>query len=46
MAEDGIVGEYNGSQAREVLYSWEQWQALKDGRDAEIATASSDADDG
>jgi S-DNA-T family DNA segregation ATPase FtsK/SpoIIIE len=46
MAEDGIVGEYNGSQAREVLYSWEQWQALKDGRDAEMATASSDADDG
>jgi len=28
MAEDGIVGDYNGSQAREVLYTLEQWQAL------------------
>jgi len=26
MAEDGIVGPYNGSQAREVLLSFEQWQ--------------------
>ncbi|MGE3314887.1 MAG: DNA translocase FtsK 4TM domain-containing protein [Planctomycetaceae bacterium] len=31
MAEDGIVGEYNGSQAREVLYSWEQWEASRSG---------------
>ena len=29
MAEDGIVGEYNGSQAREVLYSPEEWQKFK-----------------
>ena len=29
MAEDGIVGDYNGSQAREVLYTWEQWEQLK-----------------
>jgi S-DNA-T family DNA segregation ATPase FtsK/SpoIIIE len=29
MAEDGIVGEYNGSQAREVLYSPERWDELK-----------------
>ena len=28
MAEDGIVGEYNGSQAREVLMSVEDWEAL------------------
>jgi len=28
MAEDGIVGDYNGSQAREVLYSPEQWAEL------------------
>ncbi len=33
MAEDGIVGEYNGSQAREVLYTPEKWEQLKhDGR--------------
>jgi S-DNA-T family DNA segregation ATPase FtsK/SpoIIIE len=29
MAEDGIVGDYNGSQAREVLYSPEQWEEMK-----------------
>ena len=29
MAEDGIVGDYNGSQAREVLYNLEQWEAIK-----------------
>src|SRR5262249_1985497 len=29
MAEDGIVGNYNGSQAREVLYTPEQWEHLK-----------------
>ncbi len=29
MAEDGIVGAYNGSAAREVLYTLEQWSALK-----------------
>jgi S-DNA-T family DNA segregation ATPase FtsK/SpoIIIE len=28
MAEDGIVGDYNGSQAREVLYSIEQWESI------------------
>jgi len=27
MAEDGIVGEYNGSQAREVLMSLEDWES-------------------
>ena len=26
MAEDGVVGHYNGSQAREVLMSPEQWE--------------------
>ena len=26
MAEDGIVGNYNGSQARDVLYTPEQWE--------------------
>jgi DNA segregation ATPase FtsK/SpoIIIE, S-DNA-T family len=29
MAEDGIVGDFNGSQAREVLYTPEQWDLLK-----------------
>ncbi len=28
MAEDGIVGQYNGSQAREVLVTLEQWSAM------------------
>ena len=28
MAEDGIVGEYNGSQAREVLITLEQWAEM------------------
>jgi S-DNA-T family DNA segregation ATPase FtsK/SpoIIIE len=31
MAEDGIVGAYNGSNAREVLITWEQWEAMKGG---------------
>src|SRR5579883_2333000 len=31
MAEDGIVGGYNGSNAREVLYTPEQWQQMKKG---------------
>ncbi len=39
MAEDGIVGEYNGSQAREVLYTWEQWEAIKSGQDLEEVEA-------
>jgi len=32
MAEDGIVGEYKGSQAREVLLTLEEWEALKERR--------------
>jgi S-DNA-T family DNA segregation ATPase FtsK/SpoIIIE len=31
MAEDGIVGGYNGSNAREVLYTPETWATLKAG---------------
>jgi S-DNA-T family DNA segregation ATPase FtsK/SpoIIIE len=29
MAEDGIVGAYNGSNAREVLYDPEKWEQVK-----------------
>ena len=29
MAEDGIVGEYNGSQAREVIVTMDQWQEMQ-----------------
>jgi len=35
MAEDGIVGTYKGSQARETLLTIEQWQALKEQRRAD-----------
>jgi S-DNA-T family DNA segregation ATPase FtsK/SpoIIIE len=39
MAEDGIVGDYNGSQAREVLYTPEQWAEIVAGQGAEPAPA-------
>ncbi len=29
MAEDGIVGDYNGSQARDVLLTMDKWQSLQ-----------------
>jgi S-DNA-T family DNA segregation ATPase FtsK/SpoIIIE len=32
MAEDGIVGTYNGSNAREVQYTVEEWEAFKQGQ--------------
>ncbi|MBL7140090.1 MAG: DNA translocase FtsK [Planctomycetes bacterium] len=32
MAEDGIVGAYKGSQARETLITLEQWEALRQRR--------------
>ncbi|MGL4512615.1 MAG: DNA translocase FtsK [Lacipirellulaceae bacterium] len=31
MAEDGIVGDYNGSQAREILLTLEEWEAMSKG---------------
>ncbi len=34
MAEDGIVGEFKSGSAREVLYTWEEWEALKNGGEA------------
>jgi S-DNA-T family DNA segregation ATPase FtsK/SpoIIIE len=32
MAEDAIVGQYNGSQAREVLITVEQWEQMQGGK--------------
>ena len=37
MYDAGIVGEYKGSQAREVILSKEDWQAVKSARDREEA---------
>ena len=33
MAEDGIVGPYNGSKHRDVLYTVDQWEAMQVGED-------------
>ena len=30
MAEDGIVGDYNGSKSREVICSFEEWEAMQE----------------
>ena len=32
MAEDGIVGEFKKGEPREVLYSWEEWEASERNR--------------
>ncbi len=37
MAEDGVVGAYNGSNAREVQFTVEEWEAFKNGQ--AVATA-------
>jgi S-DNA-T family DNA segregation ATPase FtsK/SpoIIIE len=42
MAEDGIVGQYNGSQAREVVISIAQWEAMRGGN-SNISNAIEDA---
>lgn len=39
MAEDGIVGEYNGSQAREVMISLEDWEVMSRAKAGELAAA-------
>jgi S-DNA-T family DNA segregation ATPase FtsK/SpoIIIE len=40
MAEDGVVGQYNGAQAREVLISLEEWEARhREGDDAPSAVS-------
>ena len=41
MAEDGIVGPYNGSQAREILLSVEQWEQMNGQNSAAGASGSS-----
>ncbi|MBX9788431.1 MAG: DNA translocase FtsK [Pirellulales bacterium] len=48
MAEDGIVGQYNGSQAREVLVTLEQWQAMtsEEAADDRLSAASAAASTG
>jgi S-DNA-T family DNA segregation ATPase FtsK/SpoIIIE len=43
MAEDGIVGEYNGSQAREIIISVEDWEAMQSGGGESAAPAASPA---
>ena len=35
MAEAGILGEFKGSQAREVMMTLEDWHTLKAGIDAD-----------
>jgi DNA segregation ATPase FtsK/SpoIIIE, S-DNA-T family len=40
MAEDGIVGSYAGSQAREVLISMDDWQRRQNGAASAAETAS------
>jgi S-DNA-T family DNA segregation ATPase FtsK/SpoIIIE len=52
MAQTGIVGEYKGSQAREVLMSLDQWEALQrqaaadrhEGYEADATAGESDGD--
>jgi S-DNA-T family DNA segregation ATPase FtsK/SpoIIIE len=39
MAEDGIVGQYNGSQARDVLVTIEQWDEMR-GQGSSAAAAA------
>jgi S-DNA-T family DNA segregation ATPase FtsK/SpoIIIE len=43
MAEDGIVGQYNGSQAREILVTLEQWVKMSGQSEADPVAAKSPA---
>lgn len=40
MAEDGIVGGYNGSQAREVIMSMDEWDEMKESRELSVGRKS------
>lgn len=42
MAEDGIVGPYNGSQAREILLTVEQWEQMQGQGNAAVPTQTLD----
>lgn len=44
MAEDGLVGQYNGSQAREVLLSIADWEAMQAGEDSSGSSPPKEAD--
>ncbi|MDA1012963.1 MAG: DNA translocase FtsK 4TM domain-containing protein [Planctomycetota bacterium] len=44
MAEDGIVGDYNGSQAREVLYTVDQWESMQSGPPPDENNSFADAE--
>ena len=45
MAEDGIVGDYNGAQARQVLYTPDQWEEFKAGQDEDVDEEYEDDED-
>ena len=44
MAEDGIVGPYNGSQAREVLLTAEQWESMSEEQTVGVQGAAAEAE--
>jgi len=45
MAEDGIVGQHNGSSAREILMSMEDWELIKDSGGQSVAVADEESAD-
>ena len=36
----GIVGEFKSGAAREVIYTWEEWEAMKNGGDGPPAESA------
>ena len=45
MAEDGIVGQHNGSSAREILMSMEDWELIKHSGGQSVAVADEESAD-
>ncbi|MEZ6068632.1 MAG: hypothetical protein R3B90_23625 [Planctomycetaceae bacterium] len=43
MAEDGVVGDYNGSKCREVICTYDDWLARQDGELIACSVHSGDA---